>query len=636
MERLYIVIILAFFMIIPIWFIGYSIRRCIRHWHDGIDRTQTITKNLVIKYICNISSAIFNLIHVFYIVPCDIYEIDEKTARIIFFTCLGISWLFSLYLVNFEHRRRLLTTWYGLRSFWPINMLLQMCFTIFILLDPRENSEMLQEWKIASFVMGWCASTILSLYSFFKPNEFTVIYLEPLLFQTHNNNIAGRQNSKRRSVIALEELETKLITTSIKECKVKTEKNRQVVYYHIIVTVGNDTHTVRKTYPDFECLHNSLREKFPKTEYPNLEFPKFPMTMSGSAKIDERKHALDEYLGNLCFPEFMIDDFLNFLHIEGQGRTTCIEAHKKIMGEERRPSIISDTIASNHGSFAAYYFSPRDFLKDDAEQRKLNNYQLQSYINLRIVKWVEEKEHIEYIIQWKAVKLAGEGVVMKRYSEIWDLHRRLRKILAPAGLPSFPKKNYMQTLRKKDNEAIDIRKIELENYLGHILNDPAYICQELLDFIECKLTIESLWKCNNTEWSYLLYTPISWDNELDKDSHFIIYTLKFGKFEKSKKIDEWTVKRRYKDFDQLNNFLIKRSSSPMLNNYLNVRNNWKLIKQTESTFPVLPGKSLTPLSSPKEIDNRRQGLEAFLEGLLTIPSVIDAFEFKSFINDCEG
>ncbi|CAG9312983.1 unnamed protein product [Blepharisma stoltei] len=630
MERIYIIVLCGILIIIPVWFICYSLRRCLIHWHDGIDRTQTFTKNLVVKNICIISSSLFNFVHVFYIIPADIHETDEKIVRMVLFTLLGSAWAICLFLVNFEHRRRLRTTWYGLRSFWILNMILQISFTVIILLDPWNDSIQLKEWKIATFVICCCSSTILSIYSFCKPNEFSVYSVEPLLRQ-NSNNLPTRKNSKKNSVLPQEDFEPQLIHTAIKECKVKTENNRQVVYYHIIVTIGADTHTVRKTYQDFETLHNNLREKFPRYEFPNLEFPKFPITMSGSANIDERKQALDEYLSNLCFPEFMNDELLNYLKIEGHSRTACMEAHKRARGEERRHSNASDTMKSNHGSFSAYYANSQDLPKGE---ENCDNYQLQEYIKLKIVKWVE-KEHIEYVIQWKAAKLVGEGTVMKRYSEIWDFHRRLRKIVAPAGLPNFPKKNYMQTLRKRDTETIEIRRIDLENYLGHVLNDPAYICQEGLDFIECKVSIEALWKSKNTDYSYLLYTPIIWDNEVDRDDHFIVYTLKFAKFEKTKKIKEWNVKRRYKDFDRLNTFLIKRSASPILGNYINSRNSLKNVKLEEALFPTLPGKSIAPLSSPKEIDNRKQGLELYLEGLLGCPSIIDAFEFKAFINDYE-
>lgn len=204
--------------------------------------------------------------------------------------------------------------------------------------------------------------------------------------------------------------------------------------------------------------------------------------------------------------------------------------------------------------------------------------------------------------------------------------------MAPAYLPSFPKKNYLQNLRKIDFQAIEIRRLELESYLGHVLNDPAYLCQELLDFVECKLSIDTVLKSKNYEYSYILCTPIMWDNEVGKDSHYIIYTLTFTKMLKNKKVDEWTVKRRYKDFDRLHNFILKRSTSPMLSNYLNVRSTLRHSRNSES-LPSMPGKTLTPISSPQEIDVRRRGLEEYLERLLAIPSVIDSYEFKSFISD---
>lgn len=332
------------------------------------------------KLICTFVTSILNFVHMAYVIPTDIYTLDEKTVRIFLYIFLGLAWLISFYLVLFEHRRRLFTTWYGQRAFWPLNMLIQLYFTILQIIDSRENGELLEGEKIANFVMAWMTSSVLTIYAIFKPNEFGLLNMDPLLYQSGKLS----KNSRRRTVVALEDLESKLITTSIKECKIKTEKNRQVVYYHILVTVLNQTHTVRKTYQDFETLHHQLREGFPKHEYPNLDFPNFPSSSSVSTRIDDRKRALDDYLCSLCFPEYMIDVFLNFLQIESQSRAICNETHKKVMGEERKFSVSTDR-GSFGASFTANYFTPRPYAKDD-EQRVSSNYNFHSYITVRIPK----------------------------------------------------------------------------------------------------------------------------------------------------------------------------------------------------------------------------------------------------------
>mmetsp|Transcript_13467 Transcript_13467/g.13516 ORF Transcript_13467/g.13516 Transcript_13467/m.13516 type:complete len:110 (+) Transcript_13467:470-799(+) len=108
----------------------------------------------------------------------------------------------------------------------------------------------------------------------------------------------------------------------------------------------------------------------------------------------------------------------------------------------------------------------------------------------------------------------------------------------PASLPKFPSKNYLQTFRSQDSHALEIRKRKLENYLGHVLNDAAFLCQDVLDFINCGVDLESIWKSKLQGISYILHSPITWEGEVDKESHFLLYSLGFSKLYKGRQLCE--------------------------------------------------------------------------------------------------
>lgn len=66
-----------------------------------------------------------------------------------------------------------------------------------------------------------------------------------------------------------------------------------------------------------------------------------------------------------------------------------------------------------------------------------------------------------------------------------ELHTSIKLVIWPAKLPSFPSKNYLISLKGLDPQAIEKRKEAIEEYLRHILNDPAFLCDATLKFIEC-------------------------------------------------------------------------------------------------------------------------------------------------------
>lgn len=56
-------------------------------------------------------------------------------------------------------------------------------------------------------------------------------------------------------------------------------------------------------------------------------------------------------------------------------------------------------------------------------------------------------EHIEYVINWRVANIELEGSCLRRFSEFYGLHLELKKELAPAQLPEFPRKSYVSSFK---------------------------------------------------------------------------------------------------------------------------------------------------------------------------------------------
>lgn len=61
----------------------------------------------------------------------------------------------------------------------------------------------------------------------------------------------------------------------------------------------------------------------------------------------------------------------------------------------------------------------------------------------------------------------------------------------------------------------------------------------------------------------------------------------------------------------------------------------RTISNEKIALPQLPGKKLAQLTSVADIEFRRKGLEAFFEELLAVPKIMEAYAFRSFIEDPE-
>lgn len=604
MELLYEYAILS---TIPVWFTSYAVIRMKRHWNDGKDRFIVLNRHVYLKWFITLMMTLLTSVHVIdYILFSNITQISI-IVRGVFFSFVLVSWIISFALAIFENNKRLLMKWSGHRSFWPANLVMHVILFVgeFVYLKSQNLIVSWSEGILIAYAIQIIFCFILSMYAVLRPNEFVTI-------GEYDYSLVRRLTRKLTANTMLTD-QVELPKISIKSYKIKENFNE--TYFTIISTIKFESFVAKRTVADFENLQKFILGKFNADLYPNMSIPNFPNIFPYST--EDRMKIFAEYLNALASPEFMLNEVLDFLEV--------VDPWKENLMKKDEEGVLGDTIINEQrsGSIIEKYFQPKSAEKEvDDEQ---NEYRYSRYFTLKISKWLVVESHIEYFILWSSPKLELTGSAQKRYNEILELHKILSKIVSPARLPKFPSKNYLKILTKIDEKALNRRKSQLESYFSHIINDPAFLCQEVLDFLNIPSSIEKILIYKFPICEISLQPPLHCDLEIDDSGHFIVYNIKLCKSQDIKKV-EWNVIRRFREFDELNVFLIKRGQSPLLP---------KRNSKGFDPIPSLPSRSVAPLISPSEIENRRIGIEKYLEDLLLITDLQQAYCLHEFLQEPE-
>lgn len=415
------------------------------------------------------------------------------------------------------------------------------------------------------------------------------------------------------------------IKVKIRDYKTKLKNNRSVVFYNIYVTTDGQTNMIRRNYSEFDTLHKVILERFQGID---ILIPDFPLFTSAAISIEHRMKALSGYLEELCKPEYMIQELLDFLKIADERMLSIIEERSKIVESDTSPDI-SFNSDFRHGSIAYNYYHPQSSRTSPPEDNINPSPKYQNLFSVLIDKNNLNNE-MAYIVIMS--KIDGHTYnIEKSISDLHTLHKNMSRMINPAKLPAFPTSSVFAVLRNSEEEDISFRLKRLEYYLAVIFNDLAYLNHTLLEFFGIPIEIKEIWNFRGN-FQYILHTPITWESDIDESGqHFIVYALSITKHEKNTKSSQWTIYRRYKQFDQLHKKLLIRNESPVLFDYLKI----KYSVNDPSTFelPKLPSKTITTLSSHREIEFRRKDLEKYTQDLLVIPHVQDSFYFREFIDD---
>jgi hypothetical protein len=568
--------------VFPFSFVGYSLVHLFLHRKDGIQREHTSSRAQQAKQVlsgfltlCSLLNSIDGFTQLQYHEDLRVLQV-----RTVFFSIQTIAWVFSLSLVMFDYNRRLHAAWYGQRLFILMNVF------VYIALCTLEGIEMDRDhlnypYEIAQLTLYAISSLlacVLTLFFLLRPNDF---------FKSSNLYYSFAKGSLSKSTSTVTEIDAaNLLTIEINDFKTKLRADQTpTVYYNVTVRSNYTTHTVKHTYAEFSELSCTLKRTFPSVKLPDL--PKFDTTRDS---VGARMTELAKYLEGVCVPEVICGELLDFLGIGNPWRGQLVEFSRQLVARRASLTRINEELA------------PLEAL---------------SVLEVSIGQWEDSESFVRYQIKWVAPGLNVEGVLNHRYNELHNLHKTLKNRLAPGKLPSFPPKNIFALA----DDSIYKRARELQKYLNHIANDPAYLCKEFLDFMGCSLSVETLWR--RMSYKTVRLVEMTWESECSEDNQLTItYIIKLERGDVG-----WTIHRRYSEFFHMNQCIVSRSSSPQLDKYL------EKMHHDHTSLPPLPKKSIRRLTDSDDIERRRNGLGQYLEKCLMNPSIRVCYAFKEFLSE---
>lgn len=605
----------------PFLFIIYALSRFRRHWSDGKEQRRRIySKSLIAKFILSGSMIIVSILQGLTELDYEYELYDIRIVKIVLFSSFTASWVMSLSMVIFENYMRLRMKWCGHRSYWPFNFVIYVVlFILEVCSQNGEISEYFYNYNLVLDFVGIIECFGLTILALCKPNEF----------DKNKDEVSANLIKRARVSVGIRNSmpEDKglagAVLVSIKDYKIKVENNKKIVLYNITIKIKGEVYKIRRTYNDFDKLYKSIKKSFPIEIFPYMVFPQFPVFTNMNFTMEEKTLYLNDFLVSLCCPEFMLEETLNFLNIQGPFREKLLEEHEEVLETEKGLQVPED----GEGSYTKSFISSQKVSIFEKSSKTHTNLHVYFQVKISIPESVSNKKI--YRLTWTAPGITDHTILDKRYKDFTHLNSVLKKTLSPAILPKFPSKSYVQNLRKADAQGTEIRRRKLEKYISHILNDPGFQCQDILDFIDCKLDINQIWeKKFNVE--YDLSSPVGWEGELDGTSSYIVYILNFSKFFNQEKVSEWTVKRTFEDFTYFENFLAKRMKSPQLIKY------FKIHSEKIEDWPKFSAKNPTSLSNPNEIEVCRKEIEFYIEQLCQTPFINQAYAFKAFIDDSDS
>jgi hypothetical protein len=206
---------------------------------------------------------------------------------------------------------------------------------------------------------------------------------------------------------------------------------------------------------------------------------------------------------------------------------------------------------------------------------------------------------------------------------------KLSKIFSPSSV-FFESKSIPTSSKGQSEKTLEKLQKDLEHYLSEVLNDPAFLCREALDFIKCDAEVSDLLTLIPS-FTYSIQDNATWETILIEDhSHVTLYSIWISQKNSQDSIEkEWKFSRRYREFHFLQNRLSSRVGSPLLKNYaLRIK---EAISGNWTVLPSLPGKRFASLSNSSDIEMRKMGLVGYLKELFLNPLVLTSFAFREFI-----
>lgn len=229
---------------------------------------------------------------------------------------------------------------------------------------------------------------------------------------------------------------------------------------------------------------------------------------------------------------------------------------------------------------------------------------------------VKLREHFKhddgyFVFEFNVLSLASEEryEVSKRYSQFEDLERELKdRKLFKVKLPVLPTK----TLQHSDSN-MSKRHQQLGEWLAIVLNERMYHCPPLFRFLgiteqdqNCLHKVQEIASKISIKLSIAEHVAV---NQLEEN--FVVYNMRvtIADLRTKDKIGDYTVGRRFREFDCLNKVLQRKFAR--FNNLL----------------PDLPSR-MAPFTSALA---RQQLLDTYVARLVNLKDIFEVMAFRKFI-----
>ena len=605
-------------IILPVYFIFYTISRLRKHWSDGKEPAKTSNSRFAAKLILTFILSLLDLVHIADYSPNQNYSPEELALRIGFYSLSALAWMFSSVLVFFDLIRRLKNQWRGQKLYWILELVTHIVILILnTTVDHYEYSG--REFytftliQIVSHVLSVLFCLILSYFSVFRPDDFTVLTSD--IYINLNSRASHTDDSIRDTD---SEISIKINFLGFK-AKLNTSGS-STPYYKFRIKINTSQKTISRTLQDFEILHSSLKSS---SFHLSDSLPEFDSSDLIKIDVQERGGELCKYLNLLCRAEFMSAELLKFLMIEGLEKDLLtrkfLEFHEE--RNESNPAPRSDSICLN-------YFTHR--LDPGATDSVfVNSTSLQWLVSVKLLRPERDlSKDVDFFIQCEAPAVGFKKTTGYKLVEFSRLCRVVAKVVAPASI--YLSSNIPRNIKSLSESSLCKLQSDLEHYMIELLNDPAFLCKEALDFIKCDVDLAELLQ-HLPAFRYQIKEPASWENLINEEhSHVTMYRVWINQHNLQDSIEkEWQFLRRYREFDQLQHRLSSRQRSPLLKSYLT------RLKQGDlppNTLPSLPSKGYSPLSTSSDIEARKQGLVNYLKELCLNPVIVCSYAFREFLD----
>mmetsp|Transcript_13266 Transcript_13266/g.24876 ORF Transcript_13266/g.24876 Transcript_13266/m.24876 type:complete len:604 (+) Transcript_13266:1597-3408(+) len=573
---------------IPLYFCFFALRRIYIHRLDGVQgEVYSSIKVFKFKRFLTFTLAVCALTEVLLGLSIN-WNLGISTAdslpRLIYFSLVALSWSISYYLLSFDFKRHIELSWINQAFYYIVSIPLYLAdvFTLSLELE-------MVPWHFVvvgsvSNALSICGCILLCYLTYVKPNEFSFIpdeyqlleMLPPLPKQSFHPEMTNLN-------VCVEGYKTKLI------------EGKYTVFFCIVVQLNNQTHIVKHTYAECEALAKHLMRAFPKSHNFRLQMPEFPDLYRKT--MDDLVDELSEYFKLISSPIFLTSYFVEFLKLQScdwvqQEQEYLMRFYTNESGHE------STSIEPTYSALPMHVF-----------------------FQMKITYRIKSDANVEYCMSWICIPNGAIGSAYHRYSNLLRFHKHLARLVRPAKLPSFPSKHYLSRITTNvDMQLIERRGKQLETYYNLVMNDPAFLCINLLELINCRIPLTFIIPACSLSPVVKLNGPLNVEAVWTDDHVVCVYNMSFFKADIDQTSDFWTISQPLHAFKDLAIYLKQRAPSPFLRYYM------RMLHEDDEGCDTFP-------SLPKKFTDKVDKLKNFIEDCLASRHILNCLAFRRFLKE---